>query len=472
MNDPNGMVYFDGEYHLFYQYYPDSTVWGPMHWGHAVSTDLVHWEHLPIALYPDSLGYIFSGSAVIDWKNASGLGNSKIPPMIAIFTHHNPEGAVAGTNTFQYQSIAYSNDRGRSWSKYAENPVIENPGIRDFRDPKVIWSDKFNRWIMVFAAFDRIKIYTSENLTDWTFASDFGPDIGSHGRPLECPDFFPMTINETGEEKWIMIISVQSEAPNGGTGIEYFTGDFDGTTFTNDNAEGDILWLDYGKDNYAGVTWSDIPTEDGRRLLLGWMSNWQYANRVPTEIWRSAMTLPRAMTLHQTSEGLRLHSNPISELKKLRTGSAVLSIEDFSKGNNLFDHFEQFNGLYELEIEFVNIDSGFVEFELGGDGQEHLAFGYNADQDLYFVDRTFAGESSFSEHFAGLHQTTPLEYQPESRSLRVYLDHSSIEVFADGGRSVLTEIFFPNSTYDRLSVKSGQTEWFISGHIHQLSSIW
>ena len=216
MNDPNGMLYYNGEYHLFYQYFPDSTVWGPMHWGHAVSKDMVTWDDLPIALYPDSLGLIFSGSAVIDWKNTSGFGVNGNPPMVAIFTHHNMDGERAKRLDFQTQSIAYSNDNGRTWTKYEQNPVIKNPGIKDFRDPKVIWHEATQKWVLVLAAKDRVKFYSSPDLKSWTHASDFG--IENDARLWECPDIFPMKVAGSNTEKWVLITSMQSGAPNGGTG--------------------------------------------------------------------------------------------------------------------------------------------------------------------------------------------------------------------------------------------------------------
>ena len=221
MNDPNGMVYFEGEYHLFYQHYPDSNVWGPMHWGHAVSTNLVNWENLPIALYPDELGYIFSGSAVIDWNNTSGFGKDNHPPMIAIFTHHNMDQEKAGGDRYQVQSIAYSLDKGRTWTKFADNPVISNPGIKDFRDPKVIWHEESARWIMVFAVKDRVHFYTSTNLKEWSFASEFGASDGNHGGVWECPDLFPLKTSE-GETKWILLQSINPGGPNGGSATQYF----------------------------------------------------------------------------------------------------------------------------------------------------------------------------------------------------------------------------------------------------------
>ena len=329
MNDPNGMVYYEGEYQLFYQFYPDSTVWGPMHWGHAISNDLVHWDHQPIALYPDSLGYIFSGSAVIDWENTSGLGDGK-PPMIAIFTHHDPEGAKNDEIDFQYQSIAYSNDRGRSWTMYSGNPVIPNPGIRDFRDPKVIWHEDSQQWVMIFAAYDHVQIWGSPNLLDWSHLSDWGHEYGVHDGVWECPDLFPLEVEETGETKWVMLVSLNPGGPNGGSATMYFVGDFDGRSFNLDDSMSDevsdnqALWLDYGADNYAGVTWSDIPKEDGRRIFIGWMSNWNYAQVVPTEKWRSAMTIPRELTLHKGNSGYRLYSVPVEELKKLENDAVIV----------------------------------------------------------------------------------------------------------------------------------------------------
>jgi sucrose-6-phosphate hydrolase SacC (GH32 family) len=208
-------VYYEGEYHLFYQYYPDSTVWGPMHWGHAVSSDMIHWEHLPIALYPDSLGYIFSGSAVVDLKNTSGLGTSETPPLIAIFTYHDAKAAEAGTKDFQTQGIAYSLDKGRSWKKYEQNPVLPNPGIIDFRDPKVAWNEVANQWIMTLAVKDHIEFFSSPDLKNWNKLSEFGKTFGAHGGVWECPDLFPLT-DDQGNKKWVLFVSINPGGPQGG----------------------------------------------------------------------------------------------------------------------------------------------------------------------------------------------------------------------------------------------------------------
>ncbi|HZH37827.1 MAG TPA: glycoside hydrolase family 32 protein, partial [Flavisolibacter sp.] len=286
MNDPNGMVYHNGTYHLFYQHNPDSTVWGPMHWGHATTKNLVHWQHQPVKLFPDSLGTIFSGSAVVDVNNTSGFGSKGKVPLVAIFTHHNPVMEKAGRNDFQYQSLAFSLDEGKTWTKYTGNPVVKNPGIRDFRDPKVMWHQGSGKWIMTLATLDRVTFYSSSNLKDWLKESEFGKELGAHGGVWECPDLFPLEYN--GEQVWVLLVSINPGGPNGGSATQYFTGRFDGKTFT--PLQTDTQWIDYGPDNYAGITWSNTGK---RKIFLGWMSNWQYAAAVPTQTWRSAMTIPR-----------------------------------------------------------------------------------------------------------------------------------------------------------------------------------
>jgi len=242
MNDPNGLVYNDGVYHLFYQYYPHATVWGPMHWGHATSIDMAHWEHQPIALFPDENGLIFSGSAVVDKENTSGFGENGVAPLVAIFTYHLMEGEKAGRDDFQTQGIAYSLDNGVSWKKYDGNPVLPNEGIRDLRDPKVFWHEDTKSWIMALVAGDHAKFYRSKNLKQWDNISDFGLDQGAHGGVWECPDLFPLPVDGTDEEKWVLVISIGGGGPNGGSGTQYFIGDFDGTTFTSEQEE--YKWLD------------------------------------------------------------------------------------------------------------------------------------------------------------------------------------------------------------------------------------
>ncbi len=468
MNDPNGMVYYDGEYHLFYQYYPDSTVWGPMHWGHAISRDMIHWQHLPIALYPDSLGYIFSGSAVIDWNNTSGLQKGVHPPMIAIFTHHDIDGEQNQTNTFQYQSIAYSHDKGRTWEKYLENPVVSNPGIKDFRDPKVIWDGERAQWVMVFAAYDKALFYTSPNLIDWKPTGSFG--ISGDHRLWECPDLFPMTIQGSNEVKWVLITSIQKDAPNGGTATGYFVGDFDGHTFKGDPSS--QQWLDYGTDNYAFVTWSDIPEEDGRRVGIGWMSNWQYAQVVPTTPWRSAMTLPRELRLHKSGYDYTLRSQIVDEFSTIKEleGRVVLQEQRYTTLSELADISS--HHAIELNVTLKVPINGIVSFALKNSVDEELHFGYNVSDQTYFIDRTFAGKNDFNDHFGNYHKAQA-NYDKEVLSLQVVLDRSSIELFADKGQTVMTDIYFASEAYTTLSIDASTNDVeLIGGSIIPLSRIW
>ncbi|MCB0546179.1 MAG: glycoside hydrolase family 32 protein [Phaeodactylibacter sp.] len=482
MNDPNGMVYYDGEYHLFYQYYPDSNVWGPMHWGHAISRDLVHWEHLPIALYPDSLGYIFSGSAVVDWNNTSGLGENGKPPLIAIFTHHDPEGERAGRQDFQYQSIAYSNDRGRSWTKYAGNPVLPNTEkIRDFRDPKVIWDERAQQWVMVFAAQNHVKFWASPDLISWAHLSDFGREWGSHGGVWECPDLFPIEVENAAETKWVLLLSINPGGPNGGSATQYFVGDFDGKNFTLEEAfatsvkEENAVWLDYGRDNYAGVTWSDIPREDGRRLFMGWMSNWDYATVVPTTVWRSAMTLPRKLSLHKTEEGYRLFSQPVRELEALRSATHELESIEIVDELDLSAQLAAAPLLLEMEMEFEPGATDPVDFgvELSNEKGESYRIGYDAEANHFYSGRTRAGDASFSEKFAAAVHTAPRLSTDEAIRLHLFFDVASAELFADGGATVLTDIFFPSEDFNqaKIFVNKGRVK-LIRGETHPLKRIW
>jgi fructan beta-fructosidase len=454
MNDPNGMVFYDGEYHLFYQYYPDSTVWGPMHWGHAVSRDLTHWEHLPVALFPDDNGWIFSGSAVVDWNNTSGLGANGEPPLVAIFTSHNDAVAKAGKVEVENQSIAYSNDKGRTWKKYADNPVLKNPGIRDFRDPKVSWHADSRQWIMTLAAQDHIAFYASPDLKNWTHLSDFGKTHGAHGGVWECPDLFSLQMENSDSTKWMLLVSINPGGPNGGSATQYFIGNFDGTNFTSDNPDSTILWMDYGRDNYAGVTWADIPKDDGRRLLLGWMSNWQYATVVPTDTWRSAMTIPRELTLRNTSQGLRLASVPVKELQTLRSREVVVNDQAMSGVLDLSGQLDfsptQLEAIVEFELPANSpVDVGI---ELSNSKNEHYKIGYDAAKKQFYSDRTKAGKTNFSDQFADKVTLAPRFLSGNTLQLHVFFDRASAELFADGGVTTLTDIFFPNEDFNQIKL--------------------
>ncbi len=463
MNDPNGMVYYKGEYHLFFQYYPDSTVWGPMHWGHAISKDMVHWKQLPIALYPDSLGYIFSGSVVVDEQNTSGLQTGTEKPLVALFTYHDIHGEKAGRNNFQSQGLAYSLDKGATWKKFKQNPVIHNPGTKDFRDPKVRWHKESGSWIMTLAAGDEILFYRSHNLKDWKFSGSFGKEEGNHGGVWECPDLIELPMQNDKEKKWVLLVSIGNGAPNGGSGTQYFIGDFDGKTFHNSHSKTTQLWLDYGTDNYAGVTWSNAP--DNRVVFLGWMSNWQYAQSVPTKNWRSAMTLPRELSLKQTREGVRLISEPVSSLHTLRKTEHKLSERDM-KGYPI--------SLGELSIAFdlTNNNNSDFGIELYNKIGEWVRVGYEKSSNRFYIDRTKSGETAFSKSFPAKHYA-PRISSSDTLSLRLFIDHSSIELFADGGSISMTDLFFPTQNFNRFRLFGGKGKLTpLHPLLYDLDSIW
>ncbi|MEM9833491.1 MAG: glycoside hydrolase family 32 protein [Bacteroidota bacterium] len=471
MNDPNGMVFYDGEYHLFYQHYPDSNVWGPMHWGHAVSQDLVHWEHLPVALYPDSLGYIFSGSAVVDHNNTSGLGTDGNPPLIAIFTYHNPpkEGEDPD-NYLQTQGLAYSNDRGRTWVKYEDNPVIDSPGIKDFRDPKVFWYEADQQWVMILAVADRVHLYESPNLIEWKYLSEFGENSGSHGGVWECPDLFQLA-TDSGEERWVLLLSINPGGPNGGSATQYFVGNFDGTTFTNDNPEDMSLWLDYGKDNYAGVTWADIPAQDGRRIFMGWMSNWQYGQEVPTYTWRSATTVPRTLHLVETEVGFRVASRPAAELEMLRQDIVALEATTLEGEQNISDQLNQPSPTLEMKVEFdlSEATANEIGIRLANSSGEEVIIGYNLAGQEYFVDRTNAGKTDFSADFPGRFTASRVG-EGNRLSMHLFIDVASVELFGDNGTAVMSNIFFPNEDFTQVSLfAQGGKVQVTEGQLYNLS---
>lgn len=448
MNDPNGMVFFEEEYHLFYQHYPDSTVWGPMHWGHAVSKDLIHWEHLPIALFPDKLGYIFSDSAVVDHKNTSRFGSAESPPLVAIFTYHDMEGERAGKIDFQTQGIAYSLDKGRTWIKYEQNPVLLNPGIRDFRDPKVAWNEKSKQWVMTLAVKDHIEFYSSHDLKKWDKLSEFGKENGNHGGVWECPDLFSIK-DIDGIEKWVLLVSINPGGPQGGSATQYFIGEFDGQKFTPQDSL--TRWIDHGKDNYAGITFSDIPSADGRRLFLGWMSNWQYANVVPTKTWRSAITLPREISIYKNANAHELKFSPAAEISKIQ--SQPKAYRDNAKLDSPL-----------CMIEILMEGTSDLTFNLSNNQGEKVIIKIK-DETLSF-DRSASGLSDFNSLFAGVHLVDIKGV--DVRKLNIYVDLASIEVFINDGERVITEIVFPIKTYDNILLTKNNPQFSVS----TVSSIW
>ncbi|KIC95310.1 glycoside hydrolase family 32 protein [Flavihumibacter solisilvae] len=443
MNDPNGLVYHKGLYHLFFQYYPGATRWGPMHWGHATSSDLLTWKEQPIALYPDSLGYIFSGSAVVDKGNTSGFGREGKAPLVAIFTHHHPDGEKNGRKDYQVQSLAYSIDDGKTWAKYAGNPVLNNPGIADFRDPKVSWYEPAEKWIMTLATKDRIAFYSSPDLKEWTKESEFGETSGAHGGVWECPDLLPFDHN--GKKMWILLVSINPGAPNGGSGTQYFVGDFDGKRFT--PLEPESKWMDPGTDNYAGVTFFNT---GGKVILIGWMSNWQYGQDVPTKAWRSAMTLPRELSIAESGGRIYLVSKPIKEVKKLFEKEIV--IKNPAINRDIFEG-KAMKGPGAYRILISGMPARDFSIVLSNEVGNELIIGFDSSSGNYFIDRRKSGDVGFEPGFAKkipsrrVSGTTTID-------LELYIDVASVEMFADNGLNVMTAIFFPNRKMDKLSIRS------------------
>jgi fructan beta-fructosidase len=633
MNDPNGMVYYDGEYHLFYQYNPFGDKWGHMSWGHAVSADLVHWTNLPVALLEENGIMIFSGSAVVDWNNTTGFGSAGKPPLIAIYTGHYTE------KPLQNQQIAYSNDRGRTWTKYASNPVLDI-GDKDFRDPKVIWHEATKRWVMTVAwpIHRKVRFYASPNLKDWTHLSDFGP-AGSTVGIWECPDLFPLEVTGRNSDraKWVLVVNVGSGAPAGASGCQYFVGDFDGRRFTLDpsypkaepesapegkviadfeqddyvgwRATGDAfgtgpakgtlsnqqevrgyrgagllnsyrggdagqgtltspeievsaaylsfligggnhagktclnllvdgrvahtatgennetlkwhswdvrefrgrkaalqvvdahtggwghvnvdhiiladtparpahqpaLWADYGRDFYAAVSWSDILKQDGRRLWIGWMSNWEYAQDVPTSPWRSAMSLPRQLTLENGRGGLRLRQTPVSELHKLRgrhdhvRNQSISSVNQWLQGQKTAGELLEINLIFEKPQQ-----SGQLGLRLKTGNSEQTSVGFDFTAGRVLLDRTRSGRVDFHPAFSGTH-SAPFKSPETPPRVHLFLDSSSLEVFVNDGEVVITDLILPspgNRSIELFSTDSASPPAIAELDIWQLQRAW
>jgi fructan beta-fructosidase len=468
MNDPNGMVYYQGEYHLFYQHNPYGDTWGHMSWGHAVSTDLIHWKHLPIALFEENEIMVFSGSAVVDWKNSSGLCKNPDAAdkscLVAFYTGHGK-----GKQT---QNLAYSNDRGRTWTKYAGNPVIDI-NSKGFRDPKVFWHELTQKWIMVtvLAGVHKVRFYGSTDLKSWNALSDFGP-AGATGGAWECPDLIQLGIDGTqNESRWVLIVNIYPGGVTGGSGGQYFVGQFDGTRFTNDNPENQQLWVDYGKDFYAAVSWSDIPSSDGRRLWLGWMNNWQYADKVPTYPWRGAQSIPRALGLKKYPEGIRLIQSPLIEMQKLRDQHYRFENEKIAADSALLTSRVAGDTL-EIQAEFHLGSATEFGFKVRRGPSEETLVGYDVTNKQIFVDRTRSGNVEFSPDFPGRHAGA-LSPQNERVRFHIFVDRCSVEVFGNDGQMVLTELIFPDSTSQGIQLysRNGETK-LVSLDIWKLRSAW
>ena len=436
MNDPNGMFYKDGVYHLFYQHNPYGSMWGNMHWGHATSTDLVTWEHHGDAISPDALGTIFSGSCVVDKDNTAGFGAGAV---IAFYT---------SASDRQVQSMAYSLDNGKTFKKYARNPILTSTQ-RDFRDPKVIWHEDTKKWIMVLAVGQEMEIYSSADLKSWTLESKFGEGQGAHGGVWECPDLLELPVEGTELKKWVLVCNLNPGGPFGGSATQYFVGTFDGKRFVNESPAV-TKWMDWGKDHYATVTWSDAP--DNRRIAIAWMSNWQYANDVPTSQYRSPNSVPRDLGLFTVGGETYLQSAPSPELQKLRDISKKRSFR--VNGTRTVKEMIPVNeGAYEIELSIKNLHEDVIGFRLYNDKGEEVDMQYDMKEKRFSMDRRKSGDVGFNENFPAL-TWTAVESGKNELKLHLFVDKSSVEAFGDGGRFAMTNQVFPSEPYNHIDFYS------------------
>ena len=431
MNDPNGMVYKDGEYHLFYQYNPYGSRWGNMNWGHAISRDLVSWEHMPVAISPDGLGTIFSGSAVVDKDNTAGFGANAI---VAFYTQ---------ASARQMQSIAYSTDNGRTFKKYAGNPVLTGD-VADFRDPKVSWHEGTHKWILTLAVGQEIRFYSSPNLKDWTYESNFGEGQGNHGGVWECPDLFELPVAGTSQKKWVLIVNINPGGPFGGSATQYFVGSFDGHKFVNESPKA-TKWMDFGKDHYATVTWSNAP--QNRVIALAWMSNWQYANEVPTMQYRSSNSVPRDLRLFVKEGETYLQSAPSPELLALRKDKVMSKSFSVGKAYTIDQLMSDNKGTYEITMTVRQKKQGNLSMRLMNEQGEEIEYSLDMAKRELTCIRDKSGVTGVSKDFI-----TPTVTQVDGGDLqlRFLVDRSSVEAFVNDGRFVMTNLVFPHTPYNKV----------------------
>ena len=448
MNDPNGMFYKDGVYHLYFQYNPYGSVWGNMHWGHSTSTDLMHWNFEGSAIVPDAWGAIFSGSCVVDHNNTAGFGKDAV---IAFYTSAkaSPWGDV------QSQSMAYSLDNGKTFVKYEGNPILTS-SEKDFRDPKVFWYAPGKHWVMMLAVGQHMEIYSSVNLKEWKKESEFGAMQGAHGGVWECPDLVEIPVEGTREKKWVLICNLNPGGPFGGSAAQYFVGSFDGKKFVNESPT-QTKWMDWGKDNYATVTWNNAP--DGRCIALGWMSNWQYANNVPTRQYRSANTLARDLTLYREGQELYLKSTPSVEVKKARGKKVSIPSFRVSEKHEIVNLFEDNQGAYEVEILIQNAGASKIAFCLLNDKGEKVSMYYDLNRKQFVMDRSESGTVDFSKDFPAV-TVAPANVDKEL-TLRLFVDRSSIEAFGEDGKFVMTNLVFPSQPYVKMCFEADKNGYAV-----------
>lgn len=415
MNDPNGMFYKDGVWNLYFQHNPYGSQWENMTWGHSTSTDLVHWKYEGDAVEPDALGTVFSGSAVVDMENTSGFGKGAV---IALYTS-------AGES--QTQSLVYSTDNGKTFHKFEGNPVITS-NVPDFRDPHMFWNEDIKKWNMILAAGQHMEIYSSDNLKDWKYESSFGEKYGNHGGVWECPDLMKMKVRGTDKEKWMLICNINPGGPFGGSATQYFVGDFDGHKFTCDSKPEVTKWMDYGKDHYATVSFDNAP--NGRRVAIAWMSNWQYANQVPTQQYRSGNSIPRDLGLFEYKGETYCSVVPSPEMTAARSKKA---------GKKLTESCEM----------VVNL-KGNATITLSNDKGEKVVMNYDAKAETFSMDRTKSGKVDFSKDFAAV---TKAPTYGKISQLRIFIDKSSIEALDADGKMSMTNLVFPSKPYNKVTVK-------------------
>lgn len=461
MNDANGLVYKDGEYHLYFQYNPYGSKWGNMHWGHSVSKDLVHWEHLDPAIARDTLGHIFSGSTVIDKNNSAGYGKDA---MIAFYTSASDEHG-------QIQCMAYSNDNGRTYTKYENNPILTPfDGLKDFRDPKVFWYEPAQKWYMIVSADKNMRFYSSTDLKQWEYLSQFGEGYGVQPNQFECPDFIQLPVDGNKDNmKWVMIVNINPGCPFGGSATEYFIGDFDGKEFKCDTDKSVTKWLDFGKDHYATVCFSN--TGD-RIIAVPWMSNWQYANVTPIRQYRGANALPRELSLYTKNGEIYMAANVVKETEALR--KSTRNIESLSvEGETVIDSItDGLNSGVELEMDIVPGKAQTVGLDIMNAKGEKTKIYLDLKSGRAVMDRTESGLIAFGEkaepHFKENHdrrKTESINYindfalgtwaplslcEGKSYHLNVFVDKCSVELFVDGGRIAMTNLVFPTEVYNSL----------------------
>ena len=415
MNDPNGMFYKDGVWHLYFQYNPYGSQWENMTWGHSTSTDLIHWTFQGAPIEADAWGTIFSGSAVVDHNNTSGFGKGAV---VAMYTS-------AGEN--QTQSIAYSNDNGQTFTKYDGNPVLTS-NTPDYRDPHVFWNEDIKRWNMIMAEGQHMDIYSSADLKEWKLESQFGAEYGNHSGVWECPDLMKMKVRGTDQYKWMLLCNINPGGPFGGSATQYFVGQFDGHKFTCESAPEVTKWMDYGKDHYATVTFDNAP--DGRRVAMAWMSNWQYANQVPTMQYRSANSVPRDLDLYEYQGQTYCGVTPSPELAAARPKKATKTLTE--------------------ACEMVVTLKGNATITLANDKGEQVVMTYDEKSHTFAMDRTKSGQKEFSDDFAAL---TVAPVHGKMSQLRLFIDRSSIEAFDADGKMAMTNLVFPTKPYNKVLVK-------------------